>query len=217
MKLDVKSTTNAALKKIDLPIQFDEEFRPDLIKRAVEAIQSHKRQRYGADPQAGKTHSTKVSHRRRDYKGAYGIGISRVPRKIMSKMGTRMNWVGAFAPGTVGGRRAHPPKSIKILGKKINVKERRKAIRCALSASLKKEAAMSRGHIVPNDYPFIVEDKIESINKTKDIGAVLEALGFKDELIITLGKTRRAGKSSRARRTRNRAGKNNKRAGEKRY
>ena len=49
-----------------------------------------------------------------------------------------MNWVGAFAPGTVGGRRAHPPKSEKIWSKKINKKENAKAIRSAISATLLK-------------------------------------------------------------------------------
>ena len=38
-----------------------------------------------------------------------------------------MNWVGAFAPGTVGGRKAHAPNAEKIFDKKINKKENRKA------------------------------------------------------------------------------------------
>ena len=102
MKLDILDSSNNKIGEIKLPRQFDEEYRPDLIQRAVLAIQSHKRQAYAASESAGKRASAKLSRRRRDYRGSYGIGISRVPRKIMTRRGTRMNWVGAFAPGTVG-------------------------------------------------------------------------------------------------------------------
>src|SRR3989344_2751925 len=93
----------------DLPVQFNEEYRPDLIKRAVHALMSAARQKYGAHPDAGMRHSSKLSKRRRNYRGCYGLGISRVNRKILSRRGTRFNWVGAFSPQTVGGRRSHPP------------------------------------------------------------------------------------------------------------
>jgi len=96
--------------KIKLPEQFQEDIRPDLLKRAFLAIMSHLRQGYGTAPDAGKRQSVEISKQRHDYRGSYGHGISRVPRKIMSRRGTRMNWQGAFAPGTVGGRQAHPPK-----------------------------------------------------------------------------------------------------------
>ena len=109
--------------KKDLPKQFKEDIRPDLIKRAFLAIQSHKRQAYGSAPEAGKRASAKLSRRRHKYKGAYGHGISRVPRKILNRSGTRFSWVGAVAPHMVGGRRAHPPKADKIIEQKINKKE----------------------------------------------------------------------------------------------
>ena len=84
---------------VELPKQFDEEFRPDLIKRAVLVVQRNKRQVYGAKKDAGKRASAELSRRRRKYRGSYGAGISRVPRKILSRRGTRFYWVGAFAPG----------------------------------------------------------------------------------------------------------------------
>src|SRR3989338_2841221 len=169
MKLAILDSTNNKTGEIELPSQFKEEFRPDLIYRSVLAIQSHKRQTYAASAKAGKRASAKLSRRRREYRGSYGFGISRVPRKIMSRRGSRMNWVGAFAPGTVGGRRAHPPKSEKIWSKKINKKENAKAIRSAISATLLKEVVVSRGHLIPNDYPFVLDDKFEMIGETKNI------------------------------------------------
>lgn len=194
MKIDILDSSKNKTGEIKLPLQFEEEFRPDLIQRAVLAIQSRKRQAYAASPEAGKRASAKLSRRRKDYRGSYGIGISRVPRKIMTRRGTRMNWVGAFAPGTVGGRKAHPPKSEKEWYKKINDKERIKAIRSAISATISKEIVMERGHLIPNSYPFALDNKFEEISKTKNIIAAFKALGLEKELARVEEKKIRAGK-----------------------
>lgn len=194
MKVNFFDIKKSEIGKIDLPNQFDEEIRPDLIKRAVLTIQANKRKSYGSDPMAGKKASAELSRRRRDYRGSYGYGISRVPRKILSRRGRRMNWVGAFAPGTVGGRRAHPPKAEKIWGQKINKKERKKAIRSAISATIKVELVKGRGHTPPEGYPFVLENKIEDIKKTKELTAVLKNLGLKKELARTSEKKKIGGK-----------------------
>lgn len=194
MKLDVLDMDSNKIGEIELPAQFEEDFRPDLIQRAVLAIQSHRRQAYAASSSAGKRASAKLSRRRRDYRGSYGIGISRVPRKIMTRRGTRMNWVGAFAPGTVGGRRAHPPKTEKIWWKKINEKEMTKALRSAIAATVSKDAVLQRGHLIPNAYPFILDEQFESISKTKDAVTSLKKLGFSEELTRGIEKKVRAGK-----------------------
>ena len=136
MKADVFGLDGKKVKSIELPEQFNEEYEPDLIKRAILVIQSHNRQPYGVAYQAGMIHSAKLSRRRRNYKGSYGKGISRVPRKTMWRRGMQFGWVGANAPGMVGGRRSHPPKAYKNWDLKINIKERKKAIRSALSGSL---------------------------------------------------------------------------------
>ncbi len=194
MKLDILTMDAKPGSKLDLPPQFSEEVREDLIKRAVEAAQANSRQPYGAAEQAGKRHATKLSHRRRDYKTTYGHGISRTPRKVLSRRGTRFFWVGAFAPNTVGGRRAHPPKPIKEWAKKVNTKERRKAIRSAMSATMQKALVAARGHRVPDTYPFIIDSSAESIAKTRDLRAALETLGLRDELSRTAEKKSRAGR-----------------------
>jgi len=196
MKLLILNILKEEIGKQELPIQFEEEVRPDLIKRAVISIQGNARQAYGADPMAGKRASAKLSRRRHDYKTAYGIGISRVPRKIMSRRGSRMNWVGAFAPGTVGGRKAHPPKAGKDWTKKINKKERRKAIRSAIAATLSKEL-VAKNHIVPDNYPFIIENKFESLKKTKQVKDVLKKIGLEKELSRVNERTIRSGKGKK--------------------
>lgn len=182
------------LKEINLPSQFNEKYHPSLIWRAFLTIQANKRQPYGAKPDAGMRASSKVSRRRRDYKGSYGHGISRVPRKVLWHRGTQFGWVGATAPGTVGGRRAHPPKAEKIWDKKINIKERRKAIRSALAATLNKDLVMLRNHFPPSIYPLVLEDKFEDLNKTKEVIKVLENLGLEKELSRLEIKKVRAGK-----------------------
>ncbi|KHO46799.1 MAG: 50S ribosomal protein L4P, large subunit ribosomal protein L4e [archaeon GW2011_AR3] len=201
MKIPVVNAMKNEVSKKELPRQFAEEFRPDIIKRVVIAIQGKKRQRYGAFPMAGKQSSAVVSRRRRDYRGSYGLGISRVPRKIMSSRGTRMNWVGAFAPGMVGGRRAHPPKAEKSFDLKVNKKERRKAIRSALAATMDKNIVMQRGHLVPENFPFIIESQIENMEKTNEIFRALKAWGLENEYARNSEKKVRAGRGkSRGRR-----------------
>jgi len=193
MKLPVLDKTGKEVSKKELPKQFNEAIRTDLITRAVLTVQANSRQPYGSNPDAGMMVSAKLSRRRRDYKGSYGIGIARSPRKIMSHRGTRFNWVGALAPNTVGGRRAHPPKAERIWDKKLNTKERRFALRSALSATVLKDLVKTRGHILPKEFPFLLSNDVENIEKTKDVLELLIALGFKEELDRTKDKTIRAG------------------------
>ena len=194
MKLKILDIAGKETGSRELPLQFKEKIEPDLIARAVLAMQANKRQPYGAKPDAGKRASAKLSRRRRNYRGSYGIGISRVPRKILTRRGRRFFWVGAFAPGTVGGRRAHPPKAEKVWEQKINKKERRKAIRSALSAVVEKNTVKLRGHLIPEAYPFAVASDFEGIKKTKDVFNIFSKLGFAKELERTNEKKIRAGK-----------------------
>lgn len=193
MELHILNKENGEQGKQKLPVQFAESVRADLIKRAVLAEQASNRQRYGVKEGAGMRVSAKLSRRRRKYRGGYGVGISRVPRKILSRSGTRFNWVGAEAPGTVGGRRAHGPTANKTFDQKINNKELAKAMRSALAACVDKNLVSMRGHKVPESYPFVLGEDFEGIAKTKDFVAALTGLGFADEIQRSSKKTIRAG------------------------
>jgi len=193
MKLSIYDQQKKKSGEKEMPSQFFEEYRPGLIRRAVHSLQSMARQAYGAFPEAGMRHSSEVSKRRRNYRGCYGFGISRVNRKIHSRRGTRMMWVGATSPQTRGGKRSHAPKADKIFAQKINKKENRKAIRSAMAAVLNKELVKERGHKVPEEYPFIIKSDFENLAKTKDIEKALLALGFQEELNRSLVKKVRAG------------------------
>ncbi len=197
MKLNIISAARHKSGERELPAQFREEYRPDLIRRAVLALQSIARQRYGASPEAGLRQSSKLSKRRRKYRGSYGFGISRVNRKILSRRGMRMNWVGAFSPQTRGGHRSHPPKAEKQWAQKINRKEQRKAVRSAIAATVRKEIVQQRGHKVPPEYPFIMESAVEQMQKTSEVEAFLSTWGFDEELNRGSATKVRAGKGKR--------------------
>lgn len=205
LKILSAQSSEAGIKK--LPKQFEEPVRQDLIKRAVEAVQSHNRQRYGADPRAGLKHSAKLSKKRREYRASYGHGISRVPRKITSRRGTQFNWTAAIVPGVVGGRRAHPPKAERIFAKKLNDKERRKALRSAIAATLDKDLVSGRGHVLPEKFPFLISDDFEKMDKTKGVLDALKKLGLGNDLARASEKKVRAGRGKyRGRRYKKRKG-----------
>jgi large subunit ribosomal protein L4e len=193
MKLKIFTTENAEAGQAELPAQFDEPVRTDLISRSIFAIQAANRQPYGGYGNAGMRHVTKLSRRRRDYKTSYGYGISRVPRKITSRRGRRMNWVGALSPGTTGGRRAHPPKPYADWEQKVNTTENRKAIRSALAATVQKDLVSQRGHKIPTAFPFIIDNGFETLTKTSQLEAALVKLGFAAEIARAGVKRIRAG------------------------
>ena len=86
----------------------------------------------------------------------------------------------AFAPGTVGGRQAHPPKSQTKITKEIPKKEKRLALLSAIAATSSKEIVASRGHEIEDvpQIPLIVTDSFEELTKTKDVEEALTHLGL---------------------------------------
>lgn len=180
MKAIIYSTSGEKKSEIELPSFFTEGVRKDLIAKVFRAESAEMRQAYGVAKMAGKRASApgKIRHRRRVWKTAYGYGISRVPRKVLSRRGRRFFWQGAFMPGTVGGRKAHPTKPEKIWGIKINKKEKARALKAAIasttSVNILKEKYKLDGF--PIQLPLIVERKIEEVNKIKELKKILLAL-----------------------------------------
>jgi len=102
---------------IDLPDVFNTPYRPDLIQRAVVSIQSMIRQSYGTSPVAGLNTSAGYYGRRgRRYRQTINKEMSRLPRE---KPGGGGLGKVRRVPQSVGGRRAHPPKSEKITIKSL--------------------------------------------------------------------------------------------------
>ncbi|WOX55266.1 MULTISPECIES: 50S ribosomal protein L4 [unclassified Methanoculleus] len=162
MKVQVRTLTGEIAHEIDLPEIFNEEYRPDLIKRAVLALQSTRFQPHGTDPYAGVRTSAES--------WGSGRGEAQVPRL---KNGSRT----ARVPQATGGRAAHPPKVAKILVKDINRKEKRKAFRSAVAASTYQDLVQGRGHLFEGNLPLVFEDRFEEVTRTGDVISALSALG----------------------------------------
>ena len=97
----------------------------------------------------------------------------------------------------IGGRQAHPTRAEKNHHEKINIKERRFAIRSAVAATVNKELVEDRGHKVEDleQVPIIVEDDIEEVKTTKQTREIFQKLGVYDDIIRAKeGKRIRAGR-----------------------
>lgn len=199
MKTQILDMTGKKVGDFEFSVSSD--VRDDIFKKAVIAEFSLFRQEKGADPLAGKKASINVSKRRKTFRTTYGRGGSRTPKKVMWARGSQFRFVGAFAGNTVGGRKAHAPKASKILVKDINNKEWLKAIISGLNASLNKETVMSNGQRVPENYPFVLDDAVEKIEKTKEFKDVLDKLGFANEIDRTSVRKIRAGRGTMRNRT----------------
>jgi len=196
MKANILDIQTNPKGEIELPKVFETEFRPDLIKRAVLAIQSHKRQPYGVDPLAGKRTS------------AHYHGVRKGPHHMMNIETARMKRIhggppalqlrARFVPQAVKGRKAHPPKVEKIWYQKINKKERILAIKSAIAATAIKDIVIKRGHKINGiNLPIIIVDDIQNFKKTKQVKEFLEKIGLKKELERAKNKKIRAGKGKR--------------------
>jgi large subunit ribosomal protein L4e len=207
MHANVYNAQGEKVREIELPPHFEEEIRPDLIKRAVLAIYANRRQPYGASKDAGLEASAWTSKRRRSYRSCYGRGISRVPRAVLAGKGSMFYWVARVVPNAVKGRRAHPPKPEKIWSEKINKKERRKAIRSAIAATANEHFVLSRysraseflKEVVSKfGLPIVLDASVEEISKSKQLRNVLTNLNLKDFLnYVKETKRVRAGKGKR--------------------
>ncbi len=166
----------------DLPHSFKSELRPDIIRRAVTAIEANRRQAYAPSPTAGMRHSVSTWGK--------GRGVSRVQRLMDSS-------TAAQSPNNVGGRRAHPPKVEKDLGKKINRKEMAFARLSALGATSRADLVKMRGHRFNDELtlPVVVKDEFESIKTTKEAIKALASIGVYEDVERALnGKQIRAGR-----------------------
>lgn len=182
----IYSLDGDVVKTVELPPVFRSDIRTDLIRRAVTAAQANRRQPYGPRFGAGMRHSVRWSGK--------GHGVSRVPR-------IRGTMTGAQAPGTVGGRRAHPPRPDTVRAKKINDRERTMARNAALAALKDAALVAARGHRFKPDLslPVVVEDGLEALEPergaTQEGAQILRRLGvFSDVERSKEGRHIRAGR-----------------------
>ncbi|GIU68408.1 MAG: 50S ribosomal protein L4 [Candidatus Pacearchaeota archaeon] len=210
----VISIEGKKIKEIKTPEFFKEKIREDIVSKVLEIKKTF--QPHSPSPVAGKQHSASgnIRHARRKWKTSYGRGISRVPRKILVRRGSRFIWVGAEVASTRGGRRAHPPKVVSMINtKKINKKEALIALKSALSASSNKEYICKKykkinlEKLKDIELPLVIDSKILDL-KTKDFEEVFKKiLGNELYSIFSIKRKIRAGKGkSRGRKYKKNAG-----------
>jgi len=202
MKTKVFDVQGKSTKEIELPGFFSKGIREDIVSKVLEA--SKTMQPYAPSLTAGKQHSASgiIRHARRKWRTAYGKGISRVPRKIMSGKGSQFNWVGAEIASTRGGRRAHPPKTISMINtKKINKKELSLALASAINATADTKSISKKYPRVDTkgikELPFVVESKINSLKTKEFIDAIKKIIGNNFFESASIRKKIRAGKGKR--------------------
>ena len=173
--IEVHDIEGQVVETITLPEVFQTTVRPDIIKKAVLAMQSHGFQPQGRNPMAGKRTTAESM--------GTGYGIARLPRVKGSRYPKARQ--AAFAPSTVGGRQTHPPRSQKIIYKKINRKERQLAIKSAIAATAKKEQVSNRGHIIGDvpSLPLVVSDELQNLSKSSDVRDFFKKLGLWSDVI----------------------------------
>lgn len=203
-KISVIGAEGKKVKDIELPPVFRASVRYDIIHKVYEAIKKQKQQPYGTYIMAGKevSASGKQRHRRHRYKTLYGYGVSRVPRKVLTRRGERFYWRGAFIPGTVGGMAAHPPKPTKKI-RKINKKERKIALQGAIAATASKEVLENKYKKtkIPSELPLVIESPVLE-QKARDIAKLIsKLLGIKIKPIkkVRSGKGKRRGRKYKKR------------------
>jgi len=169
-----------AIDEARLPELFSTEYKPETIKKAFLALQSARRQRYGANPLAGKRSSAHY-HGKRHYRFTMmNREMARIAR-IHGRVGY-LAYRARVVPQAVKGRKAHPPKAEKIFEKKINKKENTLAIKSALAATANLKLVKERGHEIElKELPIVVIDSIEDLKKTSDVKSFLEKI-IKEEL-----------------------------------
>jgi large subunit ribosomal protein L4e len=192
MKIPVYSLNGKVKGNIVLAKAFSEPIRTDLIKRAVIAERSNHIQPYSTDPLAGKRTSAHYHGRRGIRHAMMNREIARMKR-IHGSGG--LDFRARFVPQAVKGRKAHPPKP-KNWVKKINKKERKKALLSAIAATTNKKMITERGHRTDGvkHIPLVIEDKFQKLKKIKDVISVLKKLGLEQELDRTKEKKIRAGR-----------------------
>ena len=176
--------------EITLPKTFYAPLREDLVWKIFVHLQTHTLQPKGAFKGSGHKYSVESL-------GA-GYGMARVSR--IKAHGTGKSLAGGMINSVVGGRPGHPPVPEKKIHKDVNEKEKRAALLAAIAFTADRKAVRNRGHRIPENLnlPIVVDDRIESIARTRELREFLEEkLGLGEELERCKEKKIRAGKGKR--------------------
>ncbi|VAH19382.1 unnamed protein product [Triticum turgidum subsp. durum] len=183
--LDGDMATDAA--GVPMPHVMKAPIRPDVITFVHRLVSCNSRQPYAVSRKAG--HQTSAE--------SWGTGraVSRIPR--VGGGGTHRAGQGAFGNMCRGGRMFAPTRIWRKWHRRVNVRLRRVAVASALAATAVPAIVTARGHRIESvpEFPLVVSDSAEGIEKTsqaikvlKQLGAYADAEKAKDSVGIRPGK-----------------------------
>lgn len=176
-----------ATSTLPIPDVMKASIRPDIVNFVHANISKNSRQPYAVSKRAG--HQTSAA--------SWGTGraVARIPR--VPGGGTHRAGQAAFGNMCRGGRMFAPTKIWRRWHRKINVNQKRYAVVSAIAASAIPSLVMARGHKIETvpEFPLVVSDSAEGVEKTSAAIKVLEKIGAisdvekaKDSQAIRAGK-----------------------------
>jgi large subunit ribosomal protein L4e len=171
---NILETDGSNRSTITLPAVFETPYRPEVIQKVYNNLNSYTFQRQGRYPAAGQMVSAESRNT--------GLGIARIARARGE--GFPRAGQAAGVASVRHGRLAHPPVSWKNIYKKVNKKEKLLALCSAIAATTNSELIKRRGHKLKDEIqlPIVVSNEIESVVKSKDLEKILFNLGLEEDL-----------------------------------
>lgn len=171
---NILETDGSNRSTITLPAVFETPYRPEVIQKVYNNLNSYTFQRQGRYPAAGQMVSAESRNT--------GLGIARIARARGE--GFPRAGQAAGVASVRHGRLAHPPVSWKNIYKKVNKKEKLLALCSAIAATTNSELITRRGHKIKDEIqlPIVVSNEIESVVKSKDLQKILFNLGLEEDL-----------------------------------
>jgi large subunit ribosomal protein L4e len=171
---NILETDGSNRSTITLPAVFQTPYRPEVIQKVYNNLNSYTFQRQGRYPAAGQMVSAESRNT--------GLGIARIARARGE--GFPRAGQAAGVASVRHGRLAHPPVSWKNIYKKVNKKEKLLALCSAIAATTNSELIKRRGHKIKDEIqlPIVVSNEIESVVKSKDLEKILFNLGLEEDL-----------------------------------
>jgi len=172
---DEKGSTT--VKQLEMPAVFLAPIRPDIVQFVHTSMNKNKRQAYAVFSNEAQGYNDQAGMQTAAESWGTGRAVARIPR--VPGGGTHRAGQAAFGNMCRGGRMFNPTKTWRKWHRKINVNQRRYAVCSALAASALPALVMARGHKVDEvpECPLVIEDSIESCDKTKKAMAILAAVG----------------------------------------
>merc|ERR1712002_433264 len=186
-KVSVHNLEGKPIRLVSLPKVYNAPVRQDLVNRIHTEVRKNNRMPHGVSEKAG--HQTSAE--------SWGTGraVARIPR--VRGGGTHRSGQGAFGNMCRGGHMFGAKKVWRRIHRKVNIREKRYAVVSAIAASGSPALVMAKGHQINRirEVPLVVEDKLESIKKTKDAVSFLKKhKAWSDIVRVYKSRHNRAGK-----------------------